>query len=153
MKACALDYADELRRSLDQDKPGWTVEMVRCPLHGGYHELVANPGQRPLSGGSDEAAGRRKPAQRFALLEGGLRCFHQSRAPALSGPCAHCGTTLHTHQDLLGRVKSGRLGKGYIEERCPACHRSNAVFPAYGVGGIRVMRVADGEAAMQMKLG
>lgn len=154
MRACALEYAEELKRALDEDKPGWTREQVRCPLHGGYHELVADPGQLSLLAGAEGDAGRpRWPGPRFRLLASGLACFHESTSDALAAPCAYCGTTLHAHKDALGRVKSGRQGTGYLEERCPACHQINAVFPAYGLGGIRVAKIAEGAPAMQMKLG
>lgn len=164
-KACALDYARELRRSLDLEKPGWVRELVRCPHHGGYHELLPADGQlfSVATDGQDSGAERR-PLVRFRLLPGGLSCFHESKADVLAAPCAHCGAMLHAHKDALGRVKSGRqrgdraeaksevpVGRGYLEERCPACHRANAVFPAHGLGGIRTAQLAEGAPAMQMK--
>lgn len=88
----------------------------------------------------------------FRIIEGGLRCFHKSRAPALAADCAYCGTQLHVHQDDLGRVKSGRHDVGYLVEKCPACHRPNAVFPAYGIGGIRAQKLSGVSPAMQMKI-
>lgn len=110
--------------------------------------------------GTDEATsgdhGARRGAAdrstRFRLLDGGLRCFHDSGAPAMAGACAYCSAVLHVHRDALGRVKSGAHQAGYLEERCPACHRANAVVPAYGLGGIRVAKLVEGAPAMQMKL-
>ena len=153
-KACSLDYAGELRRSLNRDKPGWTLELVRCPKHGGYHELTPDGGRMfSLAAEGQESDPARRPLVRFRLLDDGARCFHESRAPSLSAACAYCGATLHAHKDDLGRVKSRSHVAGFLTERCPACHRANAVFPAYGLGGIRVSKLAEGAPAMQGKLG
>lgn len=144
---------DQLRATLDRDEPGWTVEDMWCRLHQEYHELKPAPGQRAMLATPERAAMKpARPTQRFVVLEGGVRCFHANTSPALAGPCAYCGVMLHTHADALGAVKSGRAGAGYLEERCPACHRANAVYPAYGLGGIRVMPLAEEGPVMQMKL-
>lgn len=155
MRPCALAYAEELKRALDQDKPGWTQEEVWCPLHREHHELsAAPPGQLFRLGAQETVPGAPGAlGARFKLLPGGLRCFHESTAEALEAPCAHCGASLHAHKDELGRVKSGRHGAGFLEERCPACHRANAVFPTRRAGGIWTSKLAEGVPAVQTKLG
>lgn len=50
-------------------------------------------------------------------------CGHDAKDEAVWGRCAHCGTAMHVHRSQLREAKR----EGYILERCPACHRPNAV--------------------------
>lgn len=151
---CPLDNIALIRRTLNRDYPGWTVEYFPCQVHDEDHEIRADvlqpsfvrPG--PVARGA-AAAVMTKPAGR--VLDNGLFCTHATAANPLVGNCAFCGTRLHVHQADLGAVKSGRAGTGFLEEKCPACHRPNAVHAAYGLGGIRTSRIVEGGPAMQMK--
>ena len=152
---CRLEYAEELRRSNDRYDPQWAVDSIWCPLHQEYHEFSRDIPQVPMAIGASERPSPlpgKTRQKKFSLLPDGRACFHDNSSPAVSGPCPHCGTILHVHQDMLGPLKSGRHGTGYLEERCPACHRWSAVHAAYGLGGIRTSKLAEGGPAMQMKL-
>ena len=150
---CALEYADDIRRSNDRLEPGWSRDRVWCRLHQVYHELMPGPGQRSFIRSVEvDPRTLHSPKGRVRFLQGRLPCFHENAGTdVLTAPCAYCGTMLHAHRDELGRIKSGRLGKGFLEEHCPACHRANAVFPTYGDMAIRTTRVIDGKPAMQMQ--
>ncbi len=150
---CALQYAKSLRAGLDRDYPGWTVELIWCPWHREKHEIISDIRQAPLlaSPVSRTGATFHRPSHRPRPV--GWCPWHETASPQLTAPCAYCDTQLHVHQPELAKVKSGRQELGYLVERCPACHRYNAVIPAYGLGGIRTSRLADGAPVLQLKLG
>lgn len=153
MEADDCIYADIHRRILDEDKPDWTEERVWCPPHRQFHTLVRQLGQIAMLG-QDEDEQRttgRRPAG-VLLADGKTLCFHGNGSAAVYGDCAYCGARLHAHQSDLAAVKSGKAEAGYLEEKCPACHRPNAVHAAYGLGGIRTTRLEAGAPAMQGKL-
>lgn len=145
-----------IRKILDEDKPGWIEETFACRLHWTEHRIVREPGQVTLLPQSLDGA-ERNPAKkqwpRGHLLEDRTMCFHlgdEARGRPLFGACAYCGTSLHVHAESLGAVKSGRRGTAYLEQRCPACHVANAVYPTAS-SGVRTAKLA-GAPAMQMKL-
>ena len=53
----------------------------------------------------------------------------------------------------MGRVKSGHAGQGYLVQRCPACHRYNAVYPVYGKRAIRTSKLEGDAPVMQLTMG
>lgn len=65
--------------------------------------------------------------------------WHQTPTPKLEARCSYCRTRVHTHRDRLAEAK--RQGEGFVVERCPACHRPNALRELYG-GGDRVGALA-----------
>ena len=146
---CCYDHGQEYRAYLDQWREGFSDLLDG----GAWASWRRQPGQQSFFSSADgDAAKPRWPEPRLRFLPGGLPCFHESTSDVLTASCAYCGTTLHAHRDELGRVKSGRLGTGYLEEKCPACHRANAVFPTYGDTAIRTTRLVEGAPAIQMKL-
>ena len=146
--ACALRIEGWLRRRLDLTEPGWTVQYFPCPEHGEDHEIRSGLLVSAPQGGQVRVSA----APRGRVIEGGQFCTHRTTSQAIAAPCAYCGTRLHVHQDALGAVKSGRAGASFVEERCPACHRANAVLPAYGLGGVRTSQIVDGAPALQLSL-
>ena len=151
--SCVLKYAEAMKRSLNEVDAGWLRDEVWCPLHQEYHELTPDAGQRPLLPGMNmPMAPNKSSRRRVRFLPWGLPCFHKSTSDMLTAPCAYCGTTLHAHKDMLAGVKSGRLDAGYLEEKCPACHRVNAVLPTYGETAISTLRLVECVPAMQLKL-
>lgn len=151
----SCQFESDHRHILDEDKPGWTDETVWCPPHRAWHRLIRSPGQVAMltaETGPDHQAQAGHRYQKGVLLADGTLCFHGNSSPAIYGACAYCGTRLHVHHNALAGVKSGRHGAAYIEELCPACHRPNAVYPDHLAGGVRTMRMVDGEPALQMKL-
>jgi len=150
---CSVEHL--LRHVLDEDRPGWTEEEIWCPLHRSMHNLVRKDWQISLLPSTSETTEKRLAPRRYAkgvLLETGVLCFHGNGSTAIYGACACCGTRLHVHHDELAGVKSGRHGAAYLEERCPACHRTNAVYPDRQSGGIRTVQLIDGAPVLQMKL-
>lgn len=151
-------YVDWLRRWMDREEPGWTSDRVFCPAHQEDHELLPAEGQRPLGQRLDDPAVARGKRREVVgrPIEGPkgsgktVLCFHETTAEPVFGPCAYCRAWLHTHQSILGGARSGRLG-GYVEERCPACHRWCRVYPHEDRKRVVVRRA--GEMARQPELG
>lgn len=148
-----------LRESLDRDNPGWTEAEVACRRCREYHTVTRDPGQMPMlrpgSGGRPRAdRGRDRRSPPIPANAGPDWCrWHRTSSPSVHHPCAHCGSRrLHVHQDMLGPVRSGRAGQGYLVERCPACHQSNAVQPLYTGRGVRASRIDDSGPVVQMTL-
>ena len=158
---CVRDMAREmadLKRSMDRDEPGWAETTVWCYWHRERHTLVSEERQLQLPPGiSVEPAptrGHRLPPLPANAPEGYCR-WHKTPSPELSAPCAWetCRRPVHVHQDALGAVKSGRAAQGYLVERCPVCHRYNAVFPVYGKRAVRTSKLADGAPVLQLTMG
>ena len=158
MNVGICQFEREHRQILDEDKPGWTDETVWCQPHRTMHRLLRAPGQLAILPKASDPGSQAQAAHRHQkgeLLADGTLCFHgnpDKSGPAIYGACAYCNTRLHVHHDALGGVKSGRHGAAYMEERCPACHRPNAVYPDRLGGGIRTERMVDGAPVLQMKL-
>lgn len=146
-----------IRQSMDRDEPGWIQTSYFCPPCREWHEIIAGTKQLQLSADApvDAAAPtntRRLPPLKPGAPEGWCR-WHDRASPQLSAPCAFCGTPVHVHRDALGKVKSGAAEHGYLTERCPACHRYNAVHPTYGKSGIRTSKLEGDTPVMQMTMG
>ena len=169
LRKCALEMPeimDSLRESMDREEPGWTDTTFFCPFCRDDHVLVSEEKQfqlippelrvRDRSGHPDSTGtpplNRGIPPLKHNAPEGWCR-WHESASSQLTAPCAYCRTPVHVHQDALGRVKSGREGKGYLVQRCPACHRFNAVHPVYSKKGIRTSKLEDGAPVMQLTMG
>lgn len=151
-------YAAVHMRILDEDQPGWTVATVWCRFHRAEHQYTAPQGQRALFGDSRRGELRQvlPRVPRGTKLEDGTLCFHGDSRPGgiIWAACTYCATRLHVHAAALAAVKSGRHGAGYLTEWCPACHRAQAVYPAYGgLGGVRTGKLADGAPVMQLRIG
>jgi len=147
---------DSLRSALDRDEPGWTEHPFWCRGCRAEHVLTPKrPQGRLLPAAAPSDGGRRlwwAKSANLAVREGWC-VQHATSSRELAAPCAHCATSLHVHQDALGRVKSGSTGQGYLTERCPACHRYNAVQPMVGMRGIRTSKLEDGAPVLQMTMG
>ena len=145
-----------MRAGMDRDYPGWTETSFLCPACHEYHELVSKAKQLQLVPGAAPPAKthhRPLPPIKANAPEGYCR-WHETASPQLEAPCAWetCRTPVHVHKDALGKVKSGREGKGYLIQRCPACHRSNAVHPTYGKAGIRTSKLEGDSPVLQLDM-
>lgn len=77
--------------------------------------------------------------------------WHSSRTPRLEASCAYCQSIVHTHKELLDQAQ--RQGEGFVLERCPACHRLNALRRLYGGRGLLgALAVEDGAPVVQGRL-
>ena len=149
-----------IRESMDQEQPGWIETSYFCPACRDYHDIISEVKQLQLSPDSTAVPGkfpanpRRLPPMKPGAPEGWCR-WHETASPQLSAPCAweSCRTPVHVHKDALGKVKSGAAGQGYLTERCPACHRYNAVHPTYGKAGVRTSKLEGENPVLQMTMG
>ena len=145
-----------MRKGMDRDYPGWTEETFFCPACREDHVLVSDAKQLQFVPGQDLHSSstnqRSLPPIPAGAPEGYCR-WHQTASPELSAPCAYCQTQLHVHQDAMGHVKSGQTEQGYLIQRCPACHRENAVHPIYGKRGVRTSKLEGDSPVLQMTMG
>ena len=147
-----------IRFAMDRDESGWLTTSFLCPVCRDYHDLVSDDkqlgmGSDPVNQGIHPQKRGLPPVKRGAPE--GWCIWHETASPQLSAPCAWetCSVPVHVHRDALGAVKSGRSEKGYMVERCPKCHRYNAVFPTFGgKPGIRTMKLQGNEPVLQMKM-
>lgn len=158
---CVLDMAKEMedfKRSLDRDEPGWEETTFWCFWHLERHTLVSETKQLHLIPGDPmdlaPSHSRHLPPLPANAPEGYCR-WHKTASPELSAPCAWetCRRPVHVHQDAMGAVKSGRAAQGYLVERCPVCHRYNAVFRVYGKQAVRTSKLVDGAPVLQLTMG
>lgn len=76
--------------------------------------------------------------------------WHRTTAQRAEATCAYCGAELHVHKPQLAEAE--REGRLHLE-RCPACHRANAVQRAHGQGfAVRTAQVEAGQPVMQLGL-
>ena len=150
---------EELRHELDRETPNWTEHEFFCRWCRKYHIIVPGEHQVRMSAGAIPGqlhAGtprRRRPLPAIPPGASENYCrWHQASSPELHAACVWCGTDLHVHQDALGRVKAGRAGKGYLIQKCPACHRENAVRPVRDKKAITTAKLEDGVPVVQMSL-
>lgn len=154
---CAAGQA-RIRQAMDRDEPGWTESSYFCPACRVWHDIISETKQlqlwseAPVDADPSPANTRRLPPMKPGAPEGWCR-WHNSASPQLSAPCAYCGTTVHVHRDALGKVRSGAAEQGYLIQRCPACHRYNAVHPTYGKAEIRTSKLEGDTPVMQMTMG
>ncbi len=145
-----------IRFVLDRDQPGWETEYYYCPPCRGHHEMIRNVEQlqlgdeRSLNSGKNN---RRLPAIPDGAPEGYCR-WHETASPERAAPCAYCGAQLHVHQDALAKVKP-RQGEhdSYLTQKCPACHRPNAVHPTYVEGVVRASKLDGDTPVVQTNMG
>ena len=141
---------------MDRDEPGWLTTSFLCPNCGEYHDLVSEVKQLRMDAASNPVVPTPKsgvPPIKPGAPRGWCP-WHETASPKFSAPCAWgCNARVHVHQEDLGPVKSGRAEKGYMVARCPACHRDNAVHPAYGKGGgIRTAKLDGDTPVVQLKM-
>ena len=156
---CRIRKADweSFRQSMDRDEPGWTETTIFCPSCREDHVLVSDEKQFQLLPGQvaspPQVKHRGLPSIKAGAPDGWCR-WHETASPQLTAPCAWetCRTPVHVHQDAMGRVKSGNAGQGYLVERCPACHRYNAVYPVYGKRAIRTSKLEGDGPVMQLTM-
>lgn len=75
--------------------------------------------------------------------------WHETATAAVVALCAHCGTArLHVHTQQVVAAKR----QGYIIERCPACHRYNAVMAAHRGGGVGTLKMEDGQLVREPEM-
>ena len=157
---CVLSMARELKSlaaAMDRDKPGWADMTILCPGCRDDHVIISGTKQLQLVPGEIPDVKTRRshlPPLKPGAPEGWCR-WHETASPELAAPCAWetCRTPVHVHQDALGQVKSGAAGKGYLVQRCPACHRYNAVHPVYGKKGtIRTSKLDGATPVLQMAM-
>ena len=156
---CALDFIESIRRDHDFADPNWTEVTIWCRWCGVDHLVTRGREQLELVPGSLEAeaaAGtprlHRLPPRPAGVSASWCR-WHETASPEYWADCAYCGANrVHVHQDMLGHVKPGRSGQGYVVERCAACHRYNAVHPV-GQRAIRTAQLDNGAPVLQLTMG
>lgn len=166
MPRCILNdrrAIDGLKEVLNREEPGWEQTPIWCLWHKVHHVLLSDERQLPIPRGPTPGEGGHTPGEgvstshRLPPIPAGKPAnwcrWHETASPELAAPCAWCRTSLHVHQDALGRVKSGAVGKGYLVQPCPACHRPNAVYPVHGKRAIRTSKLEGDTPVMQLTMG
>ena len=146
-----------IRVGLNRDEPGWEASSYFCPACREWHEIIANEKQLGLgeipakpTGGKGQPGLSPLPAN---TPEGWCR-WHETASPERAAPCAYCGTQLHVHQDALAKVKPGQgEHDSYLVQKCPACHRPNAVHPTYVEGTVRASKLDGDTPVTQTNMG
>lgn len=144
-----------MRVSLDRDEPGWTETTFYCPCCRDDHTVVSDSKQLQLTPGATAVPPPKHsglPPVKRGRPEGWCR-WHETASAQMAAPCAYCRTPVHVHQDAMGHVKSGHAGQGYLVQRCPACHRYNAVYPVHGKRAIRTSKLEGNAPVMQLTMG
>lgn len=173
MARCQLQHRgelDSLRRTLDVEEPGWAEFTLRetcraCRVHHTIHPVV---GQRsylgaPPDSGYTPRKGRGLPRAPAGRDPERWCPWHDTESTKISGRCAWgCDAEVHSHRPLLAAAATGGSlrrdqARGWVVERCPACHRDSALLPvAGGRPGrleVRVMRLVEGRPVAQLSLG
>ena len=156
LRTCGLnlqDVMDDFRAAQTEADPNWTEMTFYCPFCREDHVLLAGEKQGTMIArqAARTPAARRRPSglppMKPNAPEGWCR-WHRTASPQLTAPCAWetCRAPVHVHQNALGRVKTA-----YLVERCPTCHRNNAVYPTYGAG-IRTTKMAGDTPVLQTTL-
>ncbi len=145
-----------IRVDLDRDEPGWETSSYRCPPCGEWHDIIRNVEQLQL--GDKRSLNSGKSVRRLPPIPNGAPAgycrWHQTASPERVAPCAYCGTQLHVHQDALAKVKPGQGEHDtYLVEKCPACHRPNAVHPTYVEGVVRASKLDGDTPVTQTTMG
>lgn len=149
-----------MRHAMDGNHPGWTETSFWCPGCRQTHTLVSAEKQLQMqmisgrAGAHPSASGGRRPPRMKPGAPEGWCHWHETASPQLATPCAWetCRTSVHVHRNALGPVKSGRAGKGFLVERCPACHRYNAIHPTYGRNAISASKLEGGIPVLQLNM-
>lgn len=144
-----------IRETLAQDQPGWETEYYYCPPCREHHDIIA--GEKQLGMGEMKQGSGKSRSGLVPLPAGTPENYcrwHETTSPERAAPCAYCGTQLHVHQDALAKVKPGQgEHDSFLVQKCPACHRPNAVHPTYVEGTIRVSKLDGDTPATQTNMG
>jgi hypothetical protein len=142
-----------MRRGLNRDQPGWTAETYICPACHDYHDIISTEKQLGLGEegprSPSSGTGRRMPSAPAGAPVGWC-VWHETASPKVEGPCAYCGTSLHVHEDAIAHVTKGdgATRAGWLVQKCPACHKANAVHPTYAKGVVETSKL-DGDSPVE----
>lgn len=162
---CVLDMPDILAsigRDMVESQPELKETDIRCPFHGDWHPFRPNDLrlEAPVDRGSETAEVNHRRLPAIPKNAGPNWCrWHETSSTWLTTRCAYCNTAMHVHLEVLGRAR-----QGILIEKCPACHRENAIRPNLEIdiwkikgkekadGVVTAMRVDQGRVAWQKVL-